>query len=407
MSVSYPRDLLAGFLEDRVLRLSEAQREAAHALVDTLFFASLMVEEGESVGVAVVHHEAGAAGLAQVMDTDCDPEEGASPAWNVTAISRQRFDARSLAKLSRGIEYGTQLVVVGGTGAELWIEGIARRLPRTDGGDAMRIAAPRPGVLVFEEGFEEVLRFEAGERVPPGLDVLGRAGPVRAAVGAITGDSMTMIGDSAGPGGRAFYSYSYTESALLQLLRKMRATGDGAILAMLPRAPGEAVLDQIKYRLLDVTVLASRIHTHKRKQRAAFGVRIATVDTTTLHRDQVEALDAARAEAEALDAAIDDVARLSAIDGAVLTGPHLDLYGAGYIIPSKPLPLEPLLASDARMTDVQPYAARHGARHHAAFSFAHENPGAVAFVVSEDGPVSCALRVEDRVVVWPVRLSET
>jgi hypothetical protein len=405
MGVSYPRDLLVGFLEERALRLSEAQREAAYALVDTLFFASLMAEESEPVRVAIVHHEGGAAGLAQVMDTDCDPEEGASPAWNVTAISKQRFDARSLAKLSRGIEYGTQLVVVGGTGAELWIEGIARRLPRTDGGDAMRIAAPRPGVLVFEEGFEEALRFEAGERVPPSLDVLGRHGPVRNAVGAITGDSGAVAEDSSGPGLRTFYSY--TESALLQLLRRMRATGAGAILAMLPAAPSQAVLEQVKYRLLDATVLATRIHTHKRKQRAAFGVRIATADTTTLHRDQVEALDAARAEAEALDAAIEDVARLSAIDGAVLTGPHLELYGAGYIIPSLPLPLPPLLASDPRMTDVQPYPARHGARHHAAFSFAQENPGAVAFVVSEDGPVSCALRVEDRVVVWPVRLSET
>jgi hypothetical protein len=212
-----------------------------------------------------------------------------------------------------------------------------------------------------------------------------------------------------GPGGHAFYSY--TEFALSQLLRKMRATGDGAVLAMLPDTPNEALLGRIKYRPLDVTMLARRILAHKRKQFAAVFAQTDTADTRTLHRDQVAARDAARAEAnaatEALEVVIDDVARLSAIDGAMLTGPHLQLYGAGYIIPSKPLPLEPLLASDPRMTDVQPYSARHGARHAAAFSFAHENPGAVAFVVSEDGPVSCALRVEDRVVVWPVHLSET
>lgn len=39
---------------------------------------------------------------------------------------------------------------------------------------------------------------------------------------------------------------------------------------------------------------------------------------------------------------IEDIGRLSAIDGAVLAGPHLDVYGAGYLIPSKPLRLEPV-----------------------------------------------------------------
>jgi len=49
----------------------------------------------------------------------------------------------------------------------------------------------------------------------------------------------------------------------------------------------------------------------------------------------------------------------------------------------------------------------HGARHRAAINFAYLNPGGVAFVVSEDGPAKVALRIRNRVIVWPVRISET
>jgi hypothetical protein len=49
----------------------------------------------------------------------------------------------------------------------------------------------------------------------------------------------------------------------------------------------------------------------------------------------------------------------------------------------------------------------HGARHRAAINFAYKNPGGVAFVISEDGPVKCALRVGDEVIVWPVGILET
>lgn len=48
-----------------------------------------------------------------------------------------------------------------------------------------------------------------------------------------------------------------------------------------------------------------------------------------------------------------------------------------------------------------------GARHAAAFLFAYVNPGALALVVSEDGPVHCALKIDHRVVVWPVYVPET
>ena len=57
------------------MELPVAQREAVHTLVDTVFFASLAIEEEEPVQVAIVHHEDGAAGLGRMLDARLDPEE--------------------------------------------------------------------------------------------------------------------------------------------------------------------------------------------------------------------------------------------------------------------------------------------------------------------------------------------
>lgn len=59
------------------------------------------------------------------------------------------------------------------------------------------------------------------------------------------------------------------------------------------------------------------------------------------------------------------------------------------------------------MTHVESPPRRNGAKHHSAFSFANDNPGGVAFVVSENGPVSCALKVGNDVAVGPVLVLET
>jgi len=405
MALQYPREMLATLFAERRMNPTPSERASLFALVDTVFFASLMIEEGESVRVAVVHDAAGAAGLAKVVDVSTAGDGVPRLAWDVTAITRRPFEAATLAKVSRGLEYGRQLVVVGGDERGLWIDGIARRLPRTDGGDVVRIAAPRPGVLVFERRSEQILRFEAGAEITPPIDVLGREGPVRAAVHAITGEA----GDSESLTGEGAAFYSYPESALRQLIAKMRGTGAGAIFAMLPTEPTGSMLEEVRLRRIDVMQFANRIKAFK--EHTGEWIRGRATRDGHLRIEQVGVRDAARAAAElaeeTLDAAIDDLAQLSAIDGAVLAGPGLAVYGAGYLIPSTTLTVEPVLALDVAGEITAPYAPRYGARHRAAFSLADANPGAVAFVVSEDGPVSCALERGDQLVVWSVLVLET
>lgn len=134
-----------------------------------------------------------------------------------------------------------------------------------------------------------------------------------------------------------------------------------------------------------------------------------------LSRHALRARDAKRIDAEDakqnLTHMIEEIARLSVIDGAVLAGPELQVYGAGYLIPTeganKARILQALTAAFENRTHSKPYTRIHGARHSAAIAFAYREPGGVAFVVSEDGPISCMLRVNNDVIVWPVRVPET
>jgi hypothetical protein len=409
MTLEYPREMLARLVTEKKLSISTTDLDAMSLLLDTVFFASLMIDEGEHVRVAIVYSVQGAAGLSAVVDTSPGFEADPPLAWDVTAIPRKPFDAPTLAKLSRGIEYGAQLVVVGGKGGDLWIDGVARIRHRTDGGSAIRIAAPRPGVIVLERHVDQILRFEAGVQVRPPIDVVGSDGAVRRAIRSITGEQRSVAGGVTPMAGTTFCSYP--ESALRRLIQKMRGTGYGALLALLPHEPDEATLAGVRYGRVDPMLLATRIQADKDLIPGSLSSRIAKHDESLDH-DAARARDAAQnaadVAAEELEAAIEDVAQLSAIDGAVLGGPRLAIYGAGYLIPVVQLPVDTVRqALDAKGETWEAYPARHGARHGAGFSFAYQNPNAVAFIVSEDGPVSCALRIGDHVMVWSVAVLET
>jgi DisA bacterial checkpoint controller nucleotide-binding len=184
------------------------------------------------------------------------------------------------------------------------------------------------------------------------------------------------------------HGYSIAEWPIKRLLQLMRATDSGGIFALLPASPSDD--ERIPYRRRDADILMRRI-----KER----FKSLVSPSRTAH---------ARAQL-AVNEAIEDIARLSAIDGAVLAGPGLAVYGAGYIIKSlKEKELGDVMqAPDPAMSSLQPRDTRNGARHRAGFSLAHQREGAVVFIVSEDGPVTCAMRVDGRVVAWTVEVTET
>ncbi|HEY0250471.1 MAG TPA: hypothetical protein VGC41_03050, partial [Kofleriaceae bacterium] len=319
VGLKYPRELLSSVFKE--VSISTKDRNLIATLLDVVFFASMTIVEGAMARVAVVFHEGGAKGLAAVLDgAAASLDEDRGPAWDVTPLAPMDLDVATLAKLSRGLEYGAQIVVISGSARRLRIDGIARRRKSTDGGDVVRIAAPAPGVIVFEQAFDEILRFEAGQRVSPALNVLGTDGPIRDAVGAIVGDKGS---------GDDFFSFS--EIALRDLIRRMRATACGGLLALYPAKPSDAVLKAMKIRRVDTSVLSARVKDAASKRIDAI---FAEADEKQNGRERAIRRHASDDAQERLDAAIDDVARMSAIDGAVVGGPRLAIYGAGVVLES-------------------------------------------------------------------------
>ena len=117
---------------------------------------------------------------------------------------------------------------------------------------------------------------------------------------------------------------------------------------------------------------------------------------------------------EMIDALIQMIGRIAGNDGAVAIGPGFHVVGAELILkerertkPSFTDRPQPFVCYNASGTDRREVASSHGPRHEAAYTFAWSNEDAVVFVVSADGPVTCALRAGNELLTWPVRLLET
>jgi hypothetical protein len=102
--------------------------------------------------------------------------------------------------------------------------------------------------------------------------------------------------------------------------------------------------------------------------------------------------------------AIDCVGDMASIDGAVVLSHDLVVCAFGAMFT-----LEKNVELDARQMktadDNEPYTvdlSQYGARHRSAASFCRSHPGAIAFAVSEDGPISCFLKPteEEPLLLW-------
>ena len=99
---------------------------------------------------------------------------------------------------------------------------------------------------------------------------------------------------------------------------------------------------------------------------------------------------------------LDVVAQLSCVDGALIIDEHL-----------RPLRFATHLAApkwvgevfEGTHKDVIPTQKveliRFGTRHNSAICFVGACPGAIGFVISEDGPVRALLRVGEAIWLWP------
>ena len=385
--IEYPRDVFARAFDKMNSEFSVAKHLE---LIEKVFFASMMPEEGELVPLGLVVDDGN---LEEKTDSSHDGDED-NRAWIVLRMDPMPLTSRDLKRLAHGTEYGRDLVVVGLHEKEWAMTGIARRRPVTDGGDALRIAAPRPGVLVLE-GLNRQLgvRYEVGLEAPRDVEVLMEKGPVLDAL-----QASRMVNH---------------RWWLSEILRHARAAKCGAMFLCLPSADGTALPGKAAYRFSDKAFMAKQEAEGRNLVfRSVAGARIKGEPNRDQLRQQA-LLDAETAVVrERSTAAVEIIGRLAANDGAIVIEPGFNISAGGFIIDitsggAKTEPPQPKLCHDAAGTNVVERPKGGGARHAAGFKFAWANPGAVVFIVSADGPVTCALRVGEDILTWSVRLPET
>lgn len=388
-------------------------------LIGTIFFASLATEEGAPVPLRVVFLPEGTSALEKVPDStaysDFDPG-GAQMAWVVLALSQpQPLTVEDLKKIGVAIDPLRSAVVVGrGVGGKLEIQGVARQVRDTNGGDVPVIVAPTPGVIqLYFRGVEE-FRYEQGRRVPPPHALLSDSilavsfgvGPVREALRARV---KALVGRSPSSGSRFLCEL---EMAIARILRALSVGGRGGLVALLPGDAGAVERESVKYRLQQPNLLKEGMQAVIDTSAASFLAALAkrNGDSKDVPVEEAEGdlwRKSRRAQVELAELA-EDLGRFAAVDNALLLSGDLEVIGSGYPIPvptvgsGRPIVVEEALDLAASMRVPYPLE-RHGSRHRAAASFAYNERG-VAFVVSADGPIRCMLRIGEVVVMWKMTL---
>lgn len=176
-----------------------------------------------------------------------------------------------------------------------------------------------------------------------------------------------------------------------RLIRSMQRLGHGGCILMVPDITFDCASANVavKYTCADDRCAAWT---------ALKGAGVNTAVEIDGHvQDPGEAREVEKGLAEALEA----LAHLSAVDGAVLMTKKFQLIGFGAVVGFSTDTYEVFCADDRRGCETKKVdVERYGTRHRSAFDFCYRCPDAVAFVVSQDGGIKAVTRVADNVCFW-------
>lgn len=95
------------------------------------------------------------------------------------------------------------------------------------------------------------------------------------------------------------------------------------------------------------------------------------------------------------------LASLTRVDGLIWLDSSLRLKGFGVEIKNRDDPEQPFMALNAKATKTRKLNLNHfGTRHRSMLRYCFANPNGVGFIVSQDGDVRAATRLDDRVLLW-------
>jgi hypothetical protein len=397
-NLDYPDEILNDVqdeLESLELALRPTPAQLAE-LVKLAFFGSLLREENSPVTFALAF-----------LSRD-NLHLGTPPGnfwWSPAVFEKPRpASIDEIAKLAPALDHREGAIMICPRGGELEIVGIVRtslstyrteRVERSSGPDPqfpyVRVTASDAGVLSFGVHAYVFKVFAGGKLASKPIWVLTEQGVVRDMLMQRATEMLNRLNQGSVrplPLSSALGLYCQVILRLLQAL--VDATHGGTIAILSNSEPVQSCKYGVNSEDLQRVIAAAWQLPHPNDNPPPY---IDSVWSLT----QTMAMDAIRA-----------TARLAAVDGALILGPQFQLlgFGAQFDLNEE---ARCLRAKDAPALSTTPQDMKHfGMRHRSAASFAWGRPGAVVFVRSEDGPVSCMTRPteSEHVLLWrPVALT--
>lgn len=360
-------------------------------LIETMFFASVRTEEGRLNPVGVIFGES----LAPLQAEQ-------RPAWDLVRFASPLcFDVGQVAKLATACAWPRSFLVVVPQGEALVIAGIAAPHSRKlfDIDRLVRVLVPKPGTVAVYRGEKEVIRYEhGGLRVQTPLPARRHHRSEldsiqRAVLGAQDERASLQVDDN-----------------LSRLIEGMTELQHGGLLAILgpeerqdqtfieeakrldpPLRLGSALLGMYEANMVD-----------KRNDQRRFSLKDDRLFETPPTDEERRDADVALAATERVNRWMEQIVRLTTVDGAVVMSHTLDVLAFGAQLPSQSeaVPRVFSVTSDFRLEDWRIEAW--GARHRAAAGFVERGPKRLAIIVSQDGDAATVQSIDSKVVYWPL-----
>jgi hypothetical protein len=361
--------------------LSDVTDDVLARLLTTIFFAGLETYDGE-------HNPIGVAFLGRSAVDFVVAESAAAEAlplyqWKILRFASPRpLATPELVKLGvGGIEHRIYSAVGLLDDGRLAITGLAREGFNGGPDPFVKIIASRPGCLSIRSGRDLVIEYDRGSILAFGEDERFSAGPVHL--------GLEAIARSAGVDDDVVPHYL---DAVVFLVHEILSHGRGGILII----SGEeltTVAESAPYRMIPDSSLAALLRL---AWRAGHNKRAGTPENRAFGQ---LLRNACLTEAERF---VEELGRLTAMDGAVLLNRDLALVAFGVVLPvgGQIAVAEGVPSTDGSEQIVD--FGRGGTRHRAGATYAWEHPGSIVFVASEDGQVSCLLRgrFDEPVRLW-------
>lgn len=426
---SYPRDLQAILrrlwngepLTNGWPRVDLPEKSILGEFLDVCFLASLLTEEGRptTFRIALISSDVPVSPPRQEPVT-------LEPIMRYTLCQPVPFSVQELRRLAPVADPRRVLIAVeqvgGGrlqiyalidVGLSLWKMARHERISGVASPQALIVASTRPGELIISRSDHPVLRLRGGEVVSPTQSALFR-GPVARffhnASNELIQEACERSRVNQDPENDDALSSSllcFIETILLHIAALKHG---GALLFV-----RDTVLDNdsclqnaisIKYMLPStrprdalLAAMAVRLENNSFYERLHERRTVKLVDLEILEDlawNQRDLEDFSR------DAAL-FIGSLTAVDGAVVITDKLRIIGfGGEVRISSPGADKVHIAKDEEGDRSNATLnTRYGTRHRSAFRFVENMEPSVAFILSQDGGIKAATKVDERVVMWP------